>query len=63
MVKLSEMKNIEEYHEYYKSEVQLFPSNLQDMIEHLQTEEICKLAVQRCGYSLEYVKEEYKTTV
>ena len=37
MVKLSEMKNIEEYCEYYKSEVQQFPSNLQDMIEHLQT--------------------------
>ena len=55
MVKLSEMKNIEEYYEYYKIAIQKSPSWLEDVPDHLQTDELCKIAVTKDGRTLEYV--------
>jgi hypothetical protein len=50
MEKLSEMKNIEEW-----------PLWLEDVPDYLQTDELCKIAVQQDGCTLEYVYNKLKT--
>ena len=55
MPKLSEMKNIEEYYEYYKIAIQKSPSWLEDVPDHLQTDELCKIAVKQNGVALLHV--------
>ena len=57
MVKLSEMKNIEEY----KISIQQWPWWLEDVPVHLQPEELCKIAVTKDGRTLEYVYNKLKT--